>query len=271
MYIRNFCSVKHIPAPCCLLSPSPWWSCSGTLGGLLNGKAIAKMVEDGEWLGRPVTLCTLAVAVAARYQNSMAWTGAVSDKDLVIHGASIPCKSLILMRVYPRTDCGKWLTRCSRHAESCWFHSNPLANSSFIPESICQKGCSSSLPFLHVKASSGIRSASCIWCDLHGMTWMTRSTGRTLHVKMWLAWQEKNTCSVWRTLRVKMWPVWICMVCHEMDYMSRRHDMCCAIRHVDMWWWLLPRTDLSRLSMVKFGYGRLSMDANHQFVDSCLG
>ena len=36
------------------------------MGDLLNGKAIAKMVEDGEWLGRPVTLCMLAVAVAAQ-------------------------------------------------------------------------------------------------------------------------------------------------------------------------------------------------------------
>ena len=58
------------------------------MGDLLNGKAIAKMVEDGEWLGRPVTLCTLAVAVAAQ---PFRWLGrgTVSDKDLVIHGGSI--------------------------------------------------------------------------------------------------------------------------------------------------------------------------------------
>ena len=76
------------------------------MGDLLNGKAIAKMVEDGEWLGRPATLCTLAVAVAAQ---PFRWLGGGTlwDKDLVINGASVPYKSLILMRVFPGTDHGK--------------------------------------------------------------------------------------------------------------------------------------------------------------------
>ena len=39
---------------------------AGTVGDVLSGKALSKMLEDGEWLGRPATLVTLAVAVATR-------------------------------------------------------------------------------------------------------------------------------------------------------------------------------------------------------------
>jgi len=43
------------------------------VGAVLTPEAMAKMVEDGEWLGRPATLVTLAVAVATQHFNSMAW------------------------------------------------------------------------------------------------------------------------------------------------------------------------------------------------------
>jgi hypothetical protein len=46
---------------------------------------MAKMVEDGEWLGRAATLVTLAVAVATQHFRWLGWR-AVSDKDLVING-----------------------------------------------------------------------------------------------------------------------------------------------------------------------------------------
>jgi len=56
------------------------------VGAVLTPEAMAKMVEDGEWLGRPATLVMLAVAVATQHFRWLGWR-AVSDKDLVINGS----------------------------------------------------------------------------------------------------------------------------------------------------------------------------------------